>query len=1279
MRLRISVRRHELPPTNILFTTLSLGPSSTASGTNATVAHLLEDINDIVPLESGCWGLEDYAVEVNGYECLHFQPIESVLREDDQVVIRALRTDDLKMRRLGGRHQISADGRHLIDGVAFGKQWLRKGSRPPVLIPSRKRRRLEIEGEARRDQKAEAGQLVLAGRDPSRARGEINDDGEGADTDFVVDNEAPLQITASQYFEDADADADGSSEDDDNGTDTDEVEVNLAEVAEELDGLLEDNPARRGTLECEANNKDDFNDIGIITRSRKRKRELEATNEAMDETDFDGFSSPVAPGIDDEQDSDTSSSGSSLSSSDSSEDDEVGYLGQIADKGHNLDGSADSDDSTSSSDLSSSSGSDSDSTSDDEFSSSSSESSEEASSNEVSPVNVKSRPEAGLSMEKLISLDSVLASSVPVKVPHGEGSKRTRDHNARQRKRKRLDFLKANGSLPSTANFHDLEEYEVAVNKSAPQAEVLHANIEAKKDDMIEEFLNGRLNPGPAVDGTRMLNGDPITQQRTSIVAGAMDNAKKSSQLSTPNELDTSANKREIASASPTTLEPAKPRARLDVASMQRMVFGSLGHRAPKTESARKALQEKLAMPVKKGASPKQLKALESSQKEDTVETRTDLNADEAWKRKLVVSAIECDVEGVTLKPPPFPFVQNWDEDVKHRFGKGAKKKARNQRKYYNYNENNEIEWNMEEAEADDGYEGVTLATADASGEPEREPMNGINGSSTSIASDLPLPDSFDNLEWLQKEDALPQSVIAFKELYVSTNCQPEISGYRVALINRIGEDESLEITLSRRDRVSQKTPHTGEEAGPSRRNLFEIMTDHNKGEDNGNRIISLDDLIDPKIVQRATQASLPAKIAPQAQGKHGAGQTDSAPESTIIPESVLSQNVDVTSAQPTEQVRAVTGSGDDLSSPHRAEISAIINEAGWDSHVDSELLRPISGASEPMTEKAQESGAIDKPRESRQDPSPESRANHPTLFANTSGLESPRFNSWSSSPQKEPQHMREQEDAEDSWLTTQNCDELSQEGKSSPNITYPHLSQLDLGEPVTDDPDMAHDRPGVGDGMESPSARATGVRSDFHGEDNLENDDARPMTGFDSPRSGQQSSLDSAADRRPGHSNPFDISSSPFLGGRNGHVSSDDDLPPQAKITSTRSRSAKVSPPPLKRAVQDHVSLHHKSISPFSGSDYEFNFTIKQSQSETPVQLSQIPPGTQVVDLTFSSSPVSPGGSDSEFRGTQPRKTRTRSGRTSKKGNAEEAKTPLLSNEGLGNRRFLRTKKVKA
>jgi hypothetical protein len=118
MRVNLVIQRHGLPIVRVLWNTSqpsSLGQSgpnsvvpfgllasrsqnATYGGGGYTVAQLLEDVNDVVPLETadtsvglndeicGQWGLEDYVVEVGGFECLHFMEVESLLRDGDEVV-----------------------------------------------------------------------------------------------------------------------------------------------------------------------------------------------------------------------------------------------------------------------------------------------------------------------------------------------------------------------------------------------------------------------------------------------------------------------------------------------------------------------------------------------------------------------------------------------------------------------------------------------------------------------------------------------------------------------------------------------------------------------------------------------------------------------------------------------------------------------------------------------------------------------------------------------------------------------------------------------------------------------------------------------------------------------------------------------------------------------------------------------------------------------------------------------------------------------------------------
>ncbi|KAM0280807.1 hypothetical protein ACHAQH_003837 [Verticillium albo-atrum] len=140
LRLRLLVRRHGVPEVKLVW--------NVPTGPDWTIAKLIAHVDEAIPLESGEWGLEDYAVELRGtdgepFECLHFQQISKVLKDDDQVIIRSLLTDDIKRRRLSGRHQVSLDGKHLVDGLAFGRPWLRTPrDRPLVELPPRKRTRL---------------------------------------------------------------------------------------------------------------------------------------------------------------------------------------------------------------------------------------------------------------------------------------------------------------------------------------------------------------------------------------------------------------------------------------------------------------------------------------------------------------------------------------------------------------------------------------------------------------------------------------------------------------------------------------------------------------------------------------------------------------------------------------------------------------------------------------------------------------------------------------------------------------------------------------------------------------------------------------------------------------------------------------------------------------------------------------------------------------------------------------------------------------------------------
>jgi hypothetical protein len=83
MRLKLVVRRHALPEVRVVF--------GLQLENDPTIADLLNQVNEVIPLESTEWGLEDYVVELrdangHGFDCMHFQPVSLVLKNDEEVL-----------------------------------------------------------------------------------------------------------------------------------------------------------------------------------------------------------------------------------------------------------------------------------------------------------------------------------------------------------------------------------------------------------------------------------------------------------------------------------------------------------------------------------------------------------------------------------------------------------------------------------------------------------------------------------------------------------------------------------------------------------------------------------------------------------------------------------------------------------------------------------------------------------------------------------------------------------------------------------------------------------------------------------------------------------------------------------------------------------------------------------------------------------------------------------------------------------------------------------------
>ncbi|KAI5925215.1 hypothetical protein F4810DRAFT_709018 [Camillea tinctor] len=237
MRLRLVVRRNGLPEARLMW--------NVHLENNPTIANLLEQLNEDVPLEGGQWGLEDYVVELHdsdgtSFECLHYQPVRNVLNTDDRVFVRALDKDDSRRRRISGRYQISSDGRRLIDGVPFGRHRLRTSNgRPPIYIPPRKRRRLTREDEDNDDD--DTAMLLLTDRataqqDSPRVRFDTgSEDANSEDGEYEGDDQPLDETTSNQSLPDEDMSSD-QSESEDNMDSPGE-----ADLAQELRELEEEN------------------------------------------------------------------------------------------------------------------------------------------------------------------------------------------------------------------------------------------------------------------------------------------------------------------------------------------------------------------------------------------------------------------------------------------------------------------------------------------------------------------------------------------------------------------------------------------------------------------------------------------------------------------------------------------------------------------------------------------------------------------------------------------------------------------------------------------------------------------------------------------------------------------------------------------------------------------------------------------------------------------------------------------------------------------------------
>ncbi|GAD98431.1 hypothetical protein ANI_1_82104 [Paecilomyces variotii No. 5] len=914
MRLNLVIQRHGLPVTRILWTTSppssqaapaprcvssssaltsTRTPNATYGNGDYTIAQLLEDVNEVIPLETqggstsgarddydddeeggiGQWGLEDYVVEVNGFECLHFMEVEGLLRDGDEVVIRALQLSDMRARRISGRLQISMDGRHLIDGVPFGRPYLKRSfsARPAIKIPPRKRRRISFSGWSAGDDIEEDVQWDFPGNlhtGKQMSLFDIQDDVE-SDQGTVI-RHAPDELAGVQ---DSDSDADAS-------------DVDEGDLVEELNALKED---------LRPDETPDVQPSRAI-RTRRSSRLVSQSGVSPEQREQSGTTPSGSPSA---RKSSLVSVQRSASVSESpkrtknvrfqkeSQDLSSSSESETSDKVRESSSEpSDSSSATSSEEESGISTSESDDSTSDSDEESTSESESEASTSESEDEEIK-KPKVN---------------------PPGKGSVLTKKTNRRNKMRRKLVKLKELGLLPPGADFAALRAFEEEHGRGLPLAEVTGATeprpqskeqleFEAKRQKLLQDLRTG----GVDIDGWSEKENVPPANYTD------MEIPEESSKKEEP-----AAESREEPGE---TNEPSKKRS-LDVASSKRLLFGSLGLRTPKSKEEEAAMREKLAAKTKKFV----------SHREDTDKGEHEVASDveENWQDKLVVKATECVFDDIELSAPPFPFEQRWDEEaheiIAERKGWGRRKGRRKRQKIAQQEqEYDNGDWDYGNGDASLNYDDESyLQGEEANYMGEDYTMTEANGT-TEETEDLPaVPADVTSLPALVEDQVQSGAVIVFKQLDMSkaTNWQPKISEYRVARVDSVLEDKTIKVQLAKRDR-EQRIEEVDDEEGRRLYSGFEMPGfDEETEEDDGYRELSFAELIEPKLLQ----------AAPSGEGDAQGASLESAEIRAVSDES--------------HTVPADPGPVT-VSSQTRNEISTLINDAGFRSKIDSDVLAP--------------------------------------------------------------------------------------------------------------------------------------------------------------------------------------------------------------------------------------------------------------------------------------------------------------------------------------------------
>ena len=277
--------------------------------------------------------------------------------------------------------------------------------------------------------------------------------------------------------------------------------------------------------------------------------------------------------------------------------------------------------------------------------------------------------------------------------------------------------------------------------------------------------------------------------------------------------------------------------------------------------------------------------------------TRSQGIDDDSWKEKIRVAAVECCHDGIVYSAPPFPFVQRWDPQQQGTYSKGngkekrkrkRKNRQRDEESFQNYESTLEPESPSKVARQESYDANTEQAQFDAiafvhdQAQQSHEWSHDQNLGDSAAANeqllressqfpayttphpeqdleleelrDLPaLTDDLTKYPELTKEHCSIGAVIAFKKFLMSaeTNWQPGISEYLVAVVTEFYEQETVFLTLAKRDQPKDEARYD-EETGERLYSKFEMpgYDDQNAGRE---LQLPFDMLISPRLIRAAT------------------------------------------------------------------------------------------------------------------------------------------------------------------------------------------------------------------------------------------------------------------------------------------------------------------------------------------------------------------------------------------------------------------------------------------